>query len=253
MAGTGVLPAAVVGAKGVVSHLSTILGHPTGLCVDARIVQRALQIARVRIHTEILVSGGLQCAIPGVGHTAINIRIGRRGMTSPRPLLQVIIHRVFQIVRAHAHLAEFGSHIIAFRTCAVRIVCIRIPVDAKRNTETFAFIDVALRLGIGIVAPAITQTDDRTLHTIGLRLGPVNVILPLGNIDHTLGLLCEEVVLIVEKCLCSVVGSPVCSVFVALEFSEPDSRATLQGRLLRRLFHRLFHSIFHIRGTHRNE
>ena len=178
MAGTGILPATVVGIEGVVSHLSTILRHPTGLCVDVRIVQRALQVARIRIHTEILVSGGLQCAIPGVGHTAINIRIGRRGMTSPRPLLQVIIHRVFQIVRAHAHLAEFGSHIITFRTCAVRIVCIRIPVDAKRNTKTFAFVDVTLRFGIGIVAPAIAQTNDCAFHAVGFRLGPIDVSLP---------------------------------------------------------------------------
>ena len=172
------MPAAVVGAKGAVSHLSTILGHPTGLCVDVRIVQRALQVACIRIHTEILVSGGLQCAIPGVGHTAINIRIGRRGMTSPRPLFKVVIHRVLQIVRAHAHLAEFGSHIIAFRTCAVRIVCIRIPVDAKRNTKTFAFVDVTLRFGIGIVAPAIAQTNDCAFHAVGFRLGPIDVTLP---------------------------------------------------------------------------
>ena len=172
------MPSTTVGRERVESHASAVLRHPRGFSVNVGMFQRALQVARIRIHTEILVSGGLQCAIPGVGHTAINIRIGRRGMTSPRPLFKVVIHRVFQIVRAHAHLAEFGSHIIAFRTCAVRIVCIRIPVDAKRNTKTFAFADVALRFGIGIVAPAIAQTNDCAFHAVGFRLGPIDVTLP---------------------------------------------------------------------------
>ena len=56
--------------------------------------------------------------------------------------------------------------------------CIVLAVDAKRNTKTFAFVDVTLRFGIGIVAPAIAQTNDCAFHAVGFRLGPIDVTLP---------------------------------------------------------------------------
>ena len=35
-----------------------------------------------------------------------------------------------------------------------RILRIRVPVDAERNTQPLAFINVALRFGIGVIAPS---------------------------------------------------------------------------------------------------
>ena len=99
-------------------------------------------------------------------------------MPGPCPLLKVVVHGILQIIRAHAHLAELGYHIVAFMFRAARILRIRVPVDAERNTQPLAFADVALCFGIGVIAPSKAQTDNRTFHTVGFRLGPVDIPLP---------------------------------------------------------------------------
>ena len=99
-------------------------------------------------------------------------------MPGPRPTLKVVVHGVFQVVRAHAKLAELGHHIVALLPGTARILRIRVPVDAERNTQPLAFANVALRFGIGVIAPSKAKTDDRTFHAVGFRLSPIDVSLP---------------------------------------------------------------------------
>ena len=75
-------------------------------------------------------------------------------MPGPRPTLKVVVHGVFQVVRAHAKLAELGHHIVALLPGTARILRIRVPVDAERNAQPLAFVNVALRFGIGVIAPS---------------------------------------------------------------------------------------------------
>ena len=56
LAGAGVLPATIVSAECSEFHLRAILRHPACLRIDVRIVQRPLQVARVGVHAEILVT-----------------------------------------------------------------------------------------------------------------------------------------------------------------------------------------------------
>ncbi len=56
MTAFGVLPATIVSAECSEFHLRTILRHPACLRIDVRIVQRPLQVARVGVHAEILVT-----------------------------------------------------------------------------------------------------------------------------------------------------------------------------------------------------
>ena len=99
-------------------------------------------------------------------------------MPGPCPLLKVVVHGILQIIGTHAHLAELGHHIVALLPGTARILRIRVPVDAERNTQPLAFINVALRFGIGVIAPSKAKTDDRAFHAVGFGLGPVDVSLP---------------------------------------------------------------------------
>ena len=178
LAGAGVLPATIVGPERREFHLRTILRHPACLRIDVRIVQRPLQVARVGVHAEILVTAGLQRAIPSIDDAVIHVRIVRRRVPGPRPTLKVVVHGVFQVVRSHAKLAELGHHIVALLPGTARILRIRVPVDAERNTQPLAFINVALRFGIGVIAPSKAKTDDRAFHAAGFRLSPIDIPLP---------------------------------------------------------------------------
>ena len=148
------MPATIVSAKRREFHPRTVLRHPTCFRVDVRIVQRPLQVARVGVHAKILVTAGLQRTIPSIGDAVIHVRIGRWCVPGPCPPLKVVVHGILQIIGAHAHLAELGYNIAAFMFRAVRIFRVRVPIDAERNAQPLAFADVALRFGIGVIAPS---------------------------------------------------------------------------------------------------
>ena len=239
-------------------------------------LQRPLQVAGVRVDAQILVSGGLQCAVPVVDDIVVHVRIGGRLMPLPRPLFQVVVHGVRQVARVHTELPKFGDHVGTFFFGERRSIRVGIPVDAERDAKPLAFGNVALRFLVGIVAFAVAEADDHAFHTVGFRFGPVDVALPSGNVDHAFGLLHEQVALIIEEGFRIVVSAPVRAVFIAFEFGCLYFRVGLRGlrtHLRRRLFHGLFHgcvgllglrfraicvirvgySIFDIFRTYRNE
>ena len=201
--------------------------------------QRPLQVAGVRVDAQVLVSGGLQRAIPIVDDIVVHVRIGGRLVAFPGPLFQVVVHGVRQIARIHAKLFEFGDHVGTFFFGERRRVRVGIPVDAERDAKSLAFADVTLRFLVGIVAFAVAEADDHAFHAVGFRFGPVDVALPSGNVDHAFGLLYEQVVLVVEEGFRVIVGAPVRAVFIAFEFGE--------------LYVRVGYSIFDIFRTYRNE
>ena len=121
LAGAGVLPTTIISAKCREFYPRTVLRHPTRLRINVRIVQRPLQVARVGVHTEILVAARLQRTIPGIDYTVVHVRIGRWRVPGPCPPLKVVVHRVFQIAWTHTHLTQLGHHIIAFMFRAVHI------------------------------------------------------------------------------------------------------------------------------------
>ena len=214
--------------------------------------QRALQVAGVRVDAQILVSGGLQRAVPIVDDIVVHVRVGGRLMPLPRPLFQIVVHGVRQVARIHTELLEFGDHVGTFFFGNRRSVRVGIPVDAERDAKSLAFGNVTLRFLVGIVAFAVAEADDRAFHAVGFRFGPIDVALPSGNVDHAFGLLHEQVVLVVEKSFRIVVGAPVRAVIVALEFGCLHFRVGLRGLRLRgfrirlcRLQRRLFHGLFH--------
>ena len=222
MTRAGVLPAAPIGRELVVLHAGAVLRHPRGLGADVGMVQRPLQVAGIGIDTEVRVTAGLEGGVPLVGNAVVNVRVGGRGMPGPRPLFKVVVHRILQVAGAHAELPKLGDHILAFPGGPIGVIRVGIPVDAEGDAESLAFGDVALRLGIGRVVGSIAKTDDRAFHAIGLRLGPIDVTLPLGDINHALGLLHEQVVLVIEESLRTVIGAPMRAVTVAFKSGRPD-------------------------------
>ena len=243
------MPSATVGRERVESHASAVLRHPRGFGVNVGMFQRALQVAGVRVDAQVLVSGGLQRAVPIVDDIVVHVRIGRRLVAFPGPLFQVVVHGVRQVARIHTELLEFGDHVGTFFFGKRRRVRVGIPVDAEWDAESLAFGNVALRFLVGIVAPTVAEADDHAFHAVGFRFGPVDVALPSGNVDHAFGLLHEHVVLIVEEGFRIVVGAPVCAVFIAFEFGCLYFRVGLRG--LRTRFHRrLFHDYAGLRGLH---
>ena len=229
LAGAGVLPSATVGRERIESHASAILRHPRGFGVNVGMFQRPLQVAGVRVDAQILVSGGLQRAVPIVDDIVVHVRIGRRLVAFPGPLFQVVIHGVRQIARIHAKLLEFRDHVGTFFFGKRRRVRVGIPVNAERDAKSLAFADVTLRFLVGIVAFAVAEADDHAFHAVGFRFGPVDVALPFGNVDHAFGLLHEQVVLVVEKSFRIVVGAPVRAVIIAFEFGCLYFRVGLRG------------------------
>ena len=201
--------------------------------------QRPLQVAGVRVDAQVLVSGGLQRAVPIVDDIVVHVRIGGRLTPLPRPLFQVVVHGVRQVARAHTESLEFGDHAGTFFFGNRRSVRVGIPVDAERDAKSLAFGNVTLCFLVGIVAPTVAEADDHAFHAVGFRFGPIDVALPSGNVDHAFGLLHEQVVLVVEKSFRIVVGAPVRAVFIAFEFGE--------------LYVRVGYSIFDIFRTDRNE
>ena len=201
--------------------------------------QRPLQVAGVRVDAQVLVSGGLQRAVPIVDDIVVHVRIGGRLTPLPRPLFQVVVHGVRQVARAHTESLEFGDHAGTFFFGNRRSVRVGIPVDAERDAKSLAFGNVTLCFLVGIVAPTVAEADDHAFHAVGFRFGPVDVALPFGNVNHAFGLLHEQVVLVVEEGFRIVVSAPVRAVFIAFEFGE--------------LYVRVGYSIFDIFRTHRNE
>ena len=233
------MPSATVGRERVESHASAVLRHPRGFGVDVGMFQRALQVAGVRVDAQVLVSGGLQYAVPIVDDIVVHVRIGGRLMPLPRPLFQVVVHGVRQVARAHTESLEFGDHAGTFFFGNRRSVRVGIPVDAERDAKSLAFGNVTLCFPVSIVAPTVAEADDHAFHAVGFRFGPVDVALPFGNVDHAFGLLHEQVVLVVEEGFRIVVSAPVRAVFIAFEFGE--------------LYVRVGYGIFDIFRTHRNE
>ena len=92
---------------------------------------------------------------------------------------------------------------------------------------------------LSALLPCRSRADDHAFHAVGFRFGPVDVALPFGNVNHTFGLLHEQVVLVVEEGFRIVVSAPVRAVFIAFEFGE--------------LYVRVDYSIFDIFRTYRNE
>ena len=246
------MPSATVGRERVKSHASAVLRHPRGFSVNVGMVQRPLQVAGVRVDAQVLVSGGLQCAVPIVDDIVVHVRIGGWLMPLPRPLFQVVVHGVRQVARIHTELLKFGDHVGTFSFGNRRSIRVGIPVNAERDAESLAFGNVTLCFLVSIVAPTVAETNDRAFHAVGFRFGPIDVALPSGNVDHAFGLLHEQVVLVVEKSFRIVVGAPVRAVFIAFEFGCLYFRVGLCGLRLRgfrirlcRLHRRLFHGLFH--------
>ena len=255
LAAARVLPAAVVGGERGVLHGGAILGDPTGLAVDVGAVERAVQVARVRVDAQIVVTGRLQFAVPGVDDAVVHARTRRAPMPRVRPVLQIVEHRVAQVPRVHARLAQQVHHVRALGRTVGRTFRIREDVHAEWDAETLAFADVALRLRVETIAPAVAQTDDRALDARVLHRLPVNRVLPHGHVDHALRLLGEQVVARVEERLRTVVRAPVRTVLVVLQRGELHrrvGRARLRGDRVHVTAVRS-DLLLHIRGTHRNE
>ena len=123
MADARILPATIVRRIGEVGA-GTVTGHPLGLGPNVAMVERTVQIARIRVHAQIVVPSRLQTTPPRIHDAVIYIRIGRYLMTRPRPSLQVVIYREGQVVRRNAGLLEQSDQIIAL--CGGRGRIIRI-------------------------------------------------------------------------------------------------------------------------------
>ena len=223
-----VLPTAIIRGVGEVSA-GTVAGHPSRLVADVGRVERGIQIVGVRVHGQVVVAGGLQLGVPGVHDAVVHARAGRRRVPGPRPLLQIVEHRIAQIARLHAGLPQQAHHIIALIGGGRAVIRVRIRVDAERNAQSFAFADVAQGLLVEPVAPAVADADDGALHTIVLGLLPVDLPLPFGHVDHALGLLREQRAIGLEERGRAIVRAPVGAIRVVLQGCGPhhDTRRTV--------------------------
>ena len=157
-------------------------------------------------------------------------------MTGPRPLLQIVEHRVAQVARLHAGLPQQTHHISALIGGGCAVIRVRIRVDAEWDVQPLALADVAQRLLVEPVVPAVADADDGAFHTIILGLLPVNLPLPFGDVDHALGLLHEQRAIGLEECGRTVIRTPVGAVRVVLQGRGPHHgtrRTVVRGIPLR--------------------
>ena len=215
-----VLPAAIVRGEGEVGA-GTIAGHPSSLVADVGGVERGVQIVRVRVHGQVGVAGGLQLGIPGVHDAVVHARAGRRRVPGPRPLLQIVEHRIAQIAWLHAGLPQQVHHVAALISGGRAVIRVRIRVDAERDTQPLAFADVAQGLLVEPVAPAVADADDGAFHAVVLGFLPVDLPLPFGHVDHALGLLREQCAIGLEERGRAIVRAPVGAIRVVLQGCGP--------------------------------
>ena len=160
--------------------------------MDVVRVQRTVQVTRVRVDRQVIVSGGLQLGVPGVHDAVVHARAGRRRVAGPCPLFQIVEHRVAQISRLYAGLSHQVDDVGAFGSGRGGIVCVRIRIDAERDAQSFAFADIAQRILVKTVVPTVADADNRAFHAGVLGGLPVDLSLPLGNVDHAFGLLGKQ-------------------------------------------------------------
>ena len=230
-----VLPTAIIRGEGEVGA-GTVAGHPSRLIADVGGVERGVQIVRVRVHGQVVVAGGLQLGVPGVHDAVVHARAGRRRVTGPRPLLQIVEHRVAQVTWLHAGLSQQAHHVVALIGGGRAVIRVRIRVDAERDTQPLAFADVAQGLLVEPVAPAVADADDGAFHAVVLGLLPVDLPLPFGDVDHALGLLHEQRAIGLEERRGAAIRTPVGTVRVVLQGRRPHHgtrRTLVRGILLR--------------------
>ena len=223
-----VLPTAIVRGKGKVGT-STIAGDPSRLVADVGGIERGVQVARVRVDGQVGVAGGLQLGVPGVHDAVVHARTGRRRVTGPRPLLQIVEHRITQVARLHAGLPQQVHHVAALIGGGCAVIRVRIRVDAERDAQPLAFADVAQSLLVEPVAPAVADADDGAFHAVVLGFLPVDLPLPFGHVDHALGLLHEQRAIGLEERGRAIVRAPVGAIRVVLQGCGPhhDTRRTV--------------------------
>ena len=222
--GRGILPATIVAGPCRVTHAGAVLCHPPGFCVDAAAVELIVEVTGVGVHRKIAIARVTQLAEPGVHDAVVHGRVARVRVACPAPRFQVVIHRVLQVIRVHAGLAQQRCHVGAFGSGIAGILGVRIHVNTERNAQPLAFADVAQRLLVIPVAPTVADADNRTFDPGALRLGPVDIALPFRHVDHTLGLLHEQIAVGFEERRCTVVRSPIRAILIIRQRCQPYRR-----------------------------
>ena len=156
-------------------------------------------------------------AVPSVHNLVVDGRVRRRGIAGPGPALQIVEHRVTQVVGAHAGLAQQRHDVGAFGGGRGLVIRIRIRIDAERYAQSLAFADITQRILVEAVVPTVADADNRAFHAGILGGLPIDLPLPFRYVDHTLGLLHEQCAVGFKEGRGVIVRAPVGAIFIALQ------------------------------------